>query len=341
MAIMSDVTYRTAVFSDSENIRSWRNDPVARSFFRDSSIVDEESHNKWFTACLADTNAHLFIAEIAGEAVGVVRYQLRTAEKGYDVSINLNPTWRGVGLGKMLLKDTLPPLAQRLNYDRFELHAAILPSNIASIKSFRNVGYELKSSSKCDEMIELIYKWPQFDAVICLANDFDSDGELNKESKLRLDAAVCIVKSYEVPRLVTTGWSGALSSRVSLANAMATRAVGVCGLEADMIYRDERPRDTVGEAIYLAKDALPAFAWKKVAVVTGDWHVARARHVFSRVFGDLCSIDWFAVTSEPAYWESEAQNSSRMKFDQMVHGIAPGDVSGFFAKMISQHPLYM
>ncbi|MCC4241928.1 GNAT family N-acetyltransferase [Thalassospira povalilytica] len=341
MIKVTEITLRRAALSDSDDIRSWRNDPVSRSFFRDNSIVDQKSHNAWYLARLSDSDTHMYIAELEKHPVGIVRYEKCEENEGFEVSINLNPDMRGRGFGKVLLRDSLPLLAQSLDYKRLHLYADIMPSNIASIKSFEHAGYQLRNDKESQDSASFECRWPNFDAVVCLANDFRGDGELNDESKLRLDTAVRILKSYNVKRLVTTGWCGETGSSVSLAKAMASRAKDVWSIAENSVYQEDRAKDTVGEAIYLAKYAMPCFGWKRIAIVTGDWHTSRARHVFERVFGKTCKLDWFSVPSDAAYWEAEEKNSSRLKFDQMTDGIVSGDIDNFYKTLVSCHPLYL
>lgn len=337
---MADLVLRPALPEDSEAILIWRNDPVSRSFFKDSNIISRQDHETWYHKSLECVDRFLFIGEIAGDRVGIVRYEPTGIEGEFEVSINLNPEWRNRALGKSLLEESRPILAKNLGFEQLKLRAEIKPGNTASMKTFERAGYIRDQAPSINGLTIFTCSWPDFDAVICLSNAFDADLQLNRELLQRLDLSAQLFKAYGATKLVTLGWAYHTETSVSLAHATADHAQIHHDIAANDIHIEDRPKDTVGEAIYLAIDCLPRYHWKSVAVVTSDWHMPRAKHVFSYIFGNHCQLSWFTIKGAASFQKAEHLNRSRHVFDAMVENIPAGHVDALFAAIKQQHPLY-
>lgn len=100
---MSDrIELRPAVERDARILFEWRNDPLTRANSRNSEQVPWGHHVAWFRSTLTNPDRHLLIAEIAGTAVGTVRFD-RTHSEGHEVSYTTAPQFRGKGLMKRIL----------------------------------------------------------------------------------------------------------------------------------------------------------------------------------------------------------------------------------------------
>ena len=143
-----NLTLRQAVESDSESLLEWRNDATTKAFSLSSDEVTGEQHEAWFNKTLQDTNCLLIIGEVLGDPVGMVRINILNDSGLGQVSINLNPDFRGRGLSRQLLGSSLLFAAQVLdNLSKYcaEIHI----ENVASQKIFNSVGF-IKSSDKTD-----------------------------------------------------------------------------------------------------------------------------------------------------------------------------------------------
>jgi len=79
----------------------------------------------------------LFIAEQEGKPVGTVRMDLE--EEGCWVSINVDPGYRGTGLGPVLLEKAEEATADHVGARPYL--AKILKENQSSLRCFRDAGY--------------------------------------------------------------------------------------------------------------------------------------------------------------------------------------------------------
>lgn len=129
------ITLRPATADDSEDILRWRNDPDTRSVSMNTDEVAVDTHRAWYAEKLKSPAAILLIGAYAGHKIGFVRYDLN--DDVATVSINLNPDWRSLGMGQLILQkaeDFIPP-----HIDRIE--AEIKPGNAASLKAFETAGF--------------------------------------------------------------------------------------------------------------------------------------------------------------------------------------------------------
>jgi RimJ/RimL family protein N-acetyltransferase len=122
---------RAAALDDALDVLAWRNDPLTRDMSRAQDPIDEAGHLAWFGQAIADPNRTLLIGELGGEKIGMVRFD-RAEET--EVSINMNPRFRGRGLGYELL---MAALAQA----RGSIVAEIREENLASQRLFERAGF--------------------------------------------------------------------------------------------------------------------------------------------------------------------------------------------------------
>ena len=143
-----NLTLRQAVESDSELLLEWRNDATTKAFSLSSDEVNREQHDAWLNKTLKDKNCLLIIGEVLGDPVGMVRINILHESDSAQVSINLNPDFRGRGISRQLLGSSLLFGAQVL--DNFSKYCAeIHIKNVASQKIFISVGF-IKTSDKTD-----------------------------------------------------------------------------------------------------------------------------------------------------------------------------------------------
>lgn len=133
------IKIRSASTSDCEDILAWRSDPISRSMFFDGCIPSIEQHRLWFEGSLTNVNCKLFIGEIDGSKIGVCRFDIDAKESSAEVSINMNPTRRGSGLGKKFLAASV---GYYLKDNKHDLLARIKMDNIASFRIFEAIGFK-------------------------------------------------------------------------------------------------------------------------------------------------------------------------------------------------------
>lgn len=142
LASQAEVRVRRAVAADAKDIWTWRNDPSTRAMSMTSAQVPWASHAEWYRASLQDDNLYLYVGCFDGDPrrIGMCRFDVDPARAIAEVSINLNPAMRGLGLSHRLLSAAIGVfLAER----PVDLKATIRKQNAASVRCFTRCGFAL------------------------------------------------------------------------------------------------------------------------------------------------------------------------------------------------------
>jgi RimJ/RimL family protein N-acetyltransferase len=136
---------RPAETRDCRTLWVWANDPVVRAASFSEKPIAWETHERWFTRQLQSAVAQIYITENqTGESVGQVRYQIEA--QSATLSISLGPTFRGQGLGWMVL---LLGIEELFNTSPVEtINAYVKPTNKRSLELFRASGFENKGEAE-------------------------------------------------------------------------------------------------------------------------------------------------------------------------------------------------
>ena len=133
---------RKAESFDCKEIWIWRNDPLTIKMFKNQKKVTWPEHRMWYTRAIRNKKCLFLIGQEDENKIGTVRFDIK--DKYSDISINLNPKFRGKGLSKWLLKESCSIFFK--NFDK-EIIAEVKKINISSISSFKGVGFCLKMES--------------------------------------------------------------------------------------------------------------------------------------------------------------------------------------------------
>jgi len=136
-----NVTLRKAEPSDCYQVFLWRNHPEVREFSLDSSELDYQSHQDWYSKVLGSEKHILLIGVRGGEDVGVIRYDLDEGGERANVSIYVRPGFHGQGIGTQLMRAGEIWLKQHRAHVR-KMTATVLKDNEVSLKLFRGAGFE-------------------------------------------------------------------------------------------------------------------------------------------------------------------------------------------------------
>lgn len=147
-SMMPMITIRPAVENDSQDLFTWRNDPDSRQASISQAVVSREDHERWFASSLASPRRAIYLAidSQSGESIGMCRFDLDESATVAEVSINLNPVWRGRGLAAAVLAEAISQFRADTGV-AITLTATIRSSNPASASIFRRAGFETTSAT--------------------------------------------------------------------------------------------------------------------------------------------------------------------------------------------------
>lgn len=138
---------RMAGMKDSRNIWKWRNDPHTRRMSASTQKISWEDHSKWYENILASRSSLIFIGtdDTPPHAIGMVRFDIDPNSSNAEVSINLNPSWRGKNVSKILLKLAIEKFR---SVQKTRITATIKKVNPASIRCFEECGFKLSDENE-------------------------------------------------------------------------------------------------------------------------------------------------------------------------------------------------
>ena len=129
---------RHANQSDALVVLDWRNDRLAVEMSFQQHTITRDTHERWFSDNLTDDKSTTLIGICDEQRIGVCRF-LVNEDGGYaDVSINLNPIFRGKGLAKVLLRQAIKVFT---NTSAQTLFARIKNSNHVSMRIFESCDF--------------------------------------------------------------------------------------------------------------------------------------------------------------------------------------------------------
>jgi UDP-4-amino-4,6-dideoxy-N-acetyl-beta-L-altrosamine N-acetyltransferase len=126
---------------DEQLVHSWRNEALVRAVSRTTHEITAAQHHAWFSTLLQDEDRMLLIAEIDGEAVGMVRLDPDGAREigAHKISIILGHAVRGRGLAKQIIERAI--WQTRVARASGPLYAEIKKDNARSEAVFSALGF--------------------------------------------------------------------------------------------------------------------------------------------------------------------------------------------------------
>jgi spore coat polysaccharide biosynthesis protein SpsF len=146
-----ELRLRPAETADAGRLLGWRNDADSVRQSASGRAVDSIEHARWYARVVDDPAHRIYVGEIDGVAVGMVRADV-CAGVG-TVSLAVAPEARGLGHAAAFLTE----LAAELDADCqvTELVAHVRPDNAASRRAFAGAGYETDGAGP-DGLVRLV-----------------------------------------------------------------------------------------------------------------------------------------------------------------------------------------
>lgn len=137
---MCALGFRNSEISDMEQILAWRNFESVRKFSRNSDLVTEQEHAEWFHRRISILGFNPFwIINENNLNIGFVRFD-SFQNSSYRISILVDPSLQGQGLGSKILKESLEKLCASHFVSCIE--AQVHKDNFASLKMFTKSGFK-------------------------------------------------------------------------------------------------------------------------------------------------------------------------------------------------------
>ena len=102
--IINNISIRKAKRTDLSDVFLWRNDRYSRDNFFNQEPIEFTSHAKWYQRALVDPDMFLFIGLLESKKIGVCRFDVKEENTSAEISINLNPIFRGKKSVKIIFR---------------------------------------------------------------------------------------------------------------------------------------------------------------------------------------------------------------------------------------------
>lgn len=183
-----------------------------------------------------------------------------------------------------------------------------------------------------------------YDAIIILSGGVNDDGSLLPNVERRMRLGIEHFQRGEAPRIIVTGaWGYMLDTPPPITEAAAMKNFALnAGIPLDAIVVEEEAKDTVGNAYFTKVRLLEPQSWRRVLVVTSDYHAARSEYIFRKVLGPTYEMTFDSAPGEP---EMRANRDLREAKSMALHKklldpIADGDDAAIWHLMSTKHPAY-
>ena len=140
MMAPQEIIVRLAEAEDCDAIHSWRNAEETRRHIFDSQPIPIQVHRDWYAKALKNPDRILLVGELAGQPIGVLRFDIETEQA--TISIFLVPGVIGRGIGTQLICAGSRWLSRHRPEVKI-VNAEILGENVSSIRAFERAGYTL------------------------------------------------------------------------------------------------------------------------------------------------------------------------------------------------------
>lgn len=140
----------------------------------------------------------------------------------------------------------------------------------------------------------------KIDVIIILGCGINKQGAVSRITKERLDFFLEKKNKFsDIPILLSGRWSGLKRNKSKITEAQAMKKYLVMrGINLTRIYLEMKSLDTVSNAVFSEKIVRKHKNWKRILLVTSDWHMKRALWIFQKVFNGSYCIDVLSVISQ-------------------------------------------
>ncbi|GJM33456.1 MAG: hypothetical protein DHS20C18_24570 [Saprospiraceae bacterium] len=136
---------RKATAKDVELYFNWANDNSVRKNAFSQEPILLEHHQKWFNQKIKNEESHLLILEKENIPIGQIRFD-KDENNEWEIDYSIDFNYRGLGYGIMLLQRGLDHLKNIETKPKVK--AVVKGHNLASLKAFRNIGFQEYQSDK-------------------------------------------------------------------------------------------------------------------------------------------------------------------------------------------------
>jgi RimJ/RimL family protein N-acetyltransferase len=132
------MVFRRANSSDVNITFEWASNAVVRQYALTKNKIEFESHTVWFNSKVNDPNVYYYLAMVAEQPVGSIRFDL--VENDAVISYLIDPKFHGNGFGKKIVEEGIALF--RLDSQTYSIAGIVKNENKPSLKIFRDLNFK-------------------------------------------------------------------------------------------------------------------------------------------------------------------------------------------------------
>lgn len=179
--------------------------------------------------------------------------------------------------------------------------------------------------------------------TVVLANLMSNKGELNAETKARIDLAAKLDSELQSDIILLCGWAYRPDCSLAIADAMkayiSTQSPGL----AKKAVCQKLSRDTVGDAVFTRLCLRELFLGQSsfsLNVITSDYHAKRTGEIFDFVFGAGTFIGVKGALGFNSDMLKTREMQSLEAFRKTFSDASAGDLDSIYLSLVNNHPFY-
>lgn len=176
--------------------------------------------------------------------------------------------------------------------------------------------------------------------IIVLSNEMSKTGELNSESKSRLEYGCDFFLKNDQCYLITAGWNYRKDSNLFIGERMSQYAIKKRNVPSEKVFAEISSRDTVGDAFFSKINYVEKNKFEKILVITSNYHVLRTSKIFNFIYGDNYKIDVKGIDGFDSNEKIDHERKSCKAFLETFKGITKGDTNNIYKRLKKSHPFY-
>lgn len=178
------------------------------------------------------------------------------------------------------------------------------------------------------------------DAIVALAGDYSPEGYLGDSTRSRMDVAIHLSQLGIASNLIVTGGRTFFDTadKPPLSQLMTEYAYSK-GVAAD-VYQEDEALDTVGNAVFTKLNLTEQNNWKRLVVVTNEFHMPRSMRIFNHVMGEDYDIEGVTAPNHDFPHQRLWEYSAGMLTKLVLAHTNPGDTDAVKKRMLNIVPGY-
>ena len=146
MIALNKLKLRKANALDLDITYSWATNPKIREYAFNQNEISFKDHQNWFLNKINDATCFYFLLEESGNPLGSIRFDIKNKEA--IISYLIDPKYHGNGLGVYILEKGIAEFLTFKKNKELEIIGFVLDSNIASVKAFEKLNFDIKTLDK-------------------------------------------------------------------------------------------------------------------------------------------------------------------------------------------------